>query len=87
MALPPGTRLSGYEILAQIGEGGMGRVYAATDPRLGRQVAIKTLPDEVAGDPDRLREWPAKPGCSPRYNHPNIATIHELMRPTAATPS
>ena len=79
MALPPGTRLSGYEILAQIGEGGMGRVYAATDPRLGRQVAIKTLPDEVAGDPDRLRRMAREARLLASLNHPNIATIHELI--------
>src|SRR5947199_1735387 len=79
MALRPGTRLGGYDVLVQIGEGGMGKVYAASDPRLGRQVAIKTLPDEVAGDPDRLRRIAREARVLASLNHPNIATIHELL--------
>ena len=54
MALTPGTRLGVYDITAPIGEGGMGQVYRATDTTLGRQVAIKILPDAFAPDPDRL---------------------------------
>lgn len=56
MAVGPGTRLGVYEITAQIGEGGMGQVYRATDTRLKRQVAIKILPPFLAADGDRL-EW------------------------------
>ena len=54
MALTPGTRLGVYDITAPIGEGGMGQVYRATDTTLGRQAAIKILPDAFAADPDRL---------------------------------
>jgi serine/threonine protein kinase len=55
MPLTVGTRLGPYEILDAIGAGGMGEVYRAIDPRLGRKVAIKRLPDEVASDPESLR--------------------------------
>ena len=57
MALTPGTRLGPYEVLAQIGVGGMGEVYKATDTNLKRAVAIKVLPQSVAGDADRLARF------------------------------
>ena len=57
VALTPGTRLGVYDITAPIGEGGMGQVYRATDTTLGRQVAIKILPDAFASDPDRLARF------------------------------
>lgn len=57
MSLAPGTRLGVYEITAQIGEGGLGAVYRATDTSLSRQVAIKVLPDALAADPDRLTRF------------------------------
>jgi len=57
LALTPGTRLGVYEITVQIGEGGMGEVYRATDTRLKRQVAIKILPPSVAADADRLARF------------------------------
>ena len=57
MALRTGTRLGPYEILGQIGSGGMGEVYRARDPRLGREVAIKVLPAPVSSDPDRLKRF------------------------------
>ena len=55
----PCTRLAGYEVTAQIGEGGMGQVYRATDTALGRQVAIKILPDAFASDPERMARFEA----------------------------
>ncbi|HET9386469.1 MAG TPA: hypothetical protein VFO67_15130 [Gemmatimonadales bacterium] len=61
MALAPGTRLGPYEVTALIGEGGMGQVYRATDTNLGRQVAIKMLPDAFAADPERLARFERKP--------------------------
>jgi serine/threonine protein kinase len=54
LAFPPGTRLGPYEVSAQIGEGGMGQVYRATDTNLKRAVAIKVLPESVASDAERL---------------------------------
>ena len=61
MALAPGTRLGVYEIVAQIGEGGMGVVYRARDTKLNRDVALKVLPDLFANDTDRLARFVA--GC------------------------
>jgi hypothetical protein len=57
LALTPGTRLGVYEVTEQIGEGGMGQVYRATDTRLKRQVAIKTLPPSLAADHERLARF------------------------------
>ncbi len=57
MALTPGTRIGPYEIAAQIGVGGMGEVYRATDTTLNRQVAIKVLPESLADDPDRIARF------------------------------
>ena len=57
MTVARGTRLGPYEITSQIGAGGMGDVFRATDTKLGRQVAIKTLPSALAQDPDRLARF------------------------------
>jgi serine/threonine protein kinase len=57
MALEAGSRLGAYEILGLLGAGGMGEVYLARDTRLGREVAIKVLPAEVAGNPERLARF------------------------------
>jgi serine/threonine protein kinase len=78
LALTPGARLGVYEIAAQIGEGGMGEVYRATDTRLKRQVAIKVLPPSLASDPDRLARFQREAEVLASLNHPNIAIIHGL---------
>ena len=78
MALSPNTRLGPYEILAPIGAGGMGEVYRARDSRLGREVAIKVLPAEVAADPDRVRRFEQEAQAASALNHPNILTIHDI---------
>ena len=78
MSLAPGTRLGPYEITAQIGEGGMGEVYQATDTNLKRSVAIKVLPESVAGDPERLARFQREAEVLAALNHPNIAQIHGL---------
>jgi serine/threonine protein kinase len=76
VALTPGTRLGVYEISAQIGEGGMGQVYRATDTTLGRQVAIKILPDAFASDPERLARFEREAKTLASLNHPHIAAIY-----------
>ncbi|MEQ1760498.1 MAG: protein kinase [Vicinamibacterales bacterium] len=76
MALTPGTRLGVYEILAQIGAGGMGEVYRATDTTLGRQVAIKILPDAFAADTERVARFEREAKTLASLNHPNIAGIY-----------
>ena len=76
MALSAGTRLGPYEIAAQIGVGGMGEVYRATDTNLRRQVAIKVLPASVSGDPDRLARFQREAEVLAALNHPNIAQIY-----------
>ena len=82
MALTPGTRLGPYEISAQIGVGGMGEVYRATDTQLKRQVAIKVLPYAVAADAERLARFQREAEVLASLNHPNIAGIYGLERAT-----
>ena len=76
MALTSGTRLGVYEITAPIGEGGMGQVYRATDTTLGRQVAIKILPEAFAHDPGRLGRFEREAKTLASLNHPHIAAIY-----------
>jgi serine/threonine-protein kinase len=80
MALAPGTRLGPYEIGARIGVGGMGEVYRAKDTNLGRDVAIKVLPEAFAQDPERLARFEREAKTLASLNHPNIAIIHGLER-------
>ncbi len=80
MALSPGTKLGSYEISTQIGVGGMGEVYRATDTNLKRQVAIKVLPDLVAADAERVARFQREAEVLAALNHPNIAHIHGLER-------
>ncbi|MBF8301324.1 MAG: prkC 23, partial [Acidobacteria bacterium] len=76
MVLTPGTRLGPYEVIALIGVGGMGEVYQATDTTLGRQVAIKVLPEALASDPDRIARFEREAKTLAALNHPNIAQIY-----------
>src|SRR5688572_27933823 len=71
-----GRRLGVYEVQEQIGAGGMGEVYRARDPRLGRDVAIKVLPGVFLADRDRLARFEREARMLAALNHPNIATIH-----------
>ncbi len=76
MALTPGTRLGVYDITALIGAGGMGEVYRATDVTLGREVAIKVLPDTFAQDAERLARFEREAKTLASVNHPHIAAIY-----------
>jgi Tol biopolymer transport system component len=78
MTLTPGARFGAYEVVAKLGEGGMGEVYRARDPRLQRDIALKVLPDAVAGDAERLARFDREARALAALNHPNIATIHGL---------
>ena len=76
MALAPGTCLGPYEVIAQIGAGGMGEVYKARDTKLNRDVAVKVLPDAFALDGDRIARFRREAQVLASLNHPNIAAIH-----------
>src|SRR5215813_3125601 len=78
MPLTSKTRLGTYEILGPLGAGGMGEVYRARDPRLGREIAIKVLPEAVAASPDRLARFEREARTVAALNHPNIVTIHSV---------
>jgi eukaryotic-like serine/threonine-protein kinase len=73
-----GTKLGSYEVLSQIGAGGMGEVYQAHDTKLGRDVAIKVLLEAFAHDTERLARFQREAKMLASLNHPNIATIHGL---------
>ena len=76
MPLAPGTTIGSYRILSPIGAGGMGEVYRAEHVRLGREVAVKVLPDAMAGTPDRRDRFEREARLLGTLNHPNIATLH-----------
>ena len=78
MPLTPGTRINHYEIVSSLGAGGMGQVYRARDTQLGREVALKVLPDAFVTDPERLARFEREAKTLASLNHPNIAHIHGL---------
>jgi serine/threonine protein kinase len=78
VTIAPGVRLGAYEITAKLGEGGMGEVWRATDPKLKREVAIKVLPEAFAADADRLARFEREAQLLAQLQHPNIASIYGL---------
>ena len=78
MTLAAGTRLGSYEILAPLGAGGMGEVYRARDRKLDREVAVKVLPESVAGDADTLARFEREAKAVAALSHPNILAIHDF---------
>jgi len=78
MALTSGTKLGPYEIQSPLGAGGMGEVYRARDPRLGRDVAIKVLPSSFSADADRLQRFAQEARAAAALNHPNILAIFDI---------
>jgi serine/threonine protein kinase len=78
MPLSPGAQLGPFVIVAPLGAGGMGEVYRARDTRLGREVAIKVLPEAFATDPDRLRRFEQEARSIAALNHPHICQLHDI---------
>lgn len=80
MALATGAVLAHYRLIEQIGSGGMSVVWRAHDTRLGRDVALKVLPDELAADPESLARFEREAHAAAALNHPNIVTLHSVER-------
>ena len=83
MSLGPGARLNHYEIVAKLGEGGMGEVYRALDATLGRHVALKLLPPDLARDPVRIDRFRREARTVATLNHPHIVTIYSVEQDAA----
>jgi serine/threonine protein kinase len=77
VSLRPGARLGPYDVTAQIGAGGMGEVYRARDARLGRDVAIKVLPESLANDADRRKRFEREAMAVAALAHPNIINVFD----------
>ncbi|HWS90074.1 MAG TPA: protein kinase [Pyrinomonadaceae bacterium] len=78
MALSPNARLGRYEIRSLLGEGGMGEVYLARDPKIGRDVAIKVLPAQFSADAERLARFEQEACAAGALNHPNVLAVHDV---------
>lgn len=78
MALASGTRLGHYDIVCSLGAGGMGEVYRATDTKLGRDIALKVLPADMARDAERLARFQREARAVAALNHPHIVTLHSV---------
>src|ERR1700687_4423340 len=76
--MAPGTMIAHYQVDSRLGQGGMGAVYLADDTRLGRRVALKVLPPEVAADPERMQRFVQEAKLASALTHPNVAYIHEI---------
>src|SRR5688572_11469761 len=76
MSLSPGTRIGAYDVVSLLGEGGMGQVYRARDAKLGREVAIKILPEQFAADAERVARFEREAKSLAALNHPHVAQIY-----------
>src|ERR1700747_189560 len=76
--ISPNTTIAQYTIVSKLGEGGMGEVYRARDPRLGRDVAIKVLPTYFLRNRDRLRRFEQEARAAGALNHPNILAVYDV---------
>src|SRR5205085_10061557 len=85
MPVSAGTRFDDCEILGPLGAGGMGEVYRARD-NLGREVALKLLPEQLASDPDRLRRFEQEARAAAALNHPNIVAVYRFGARNGNTP-
>jgi serine/threonine protein kinase len=85
LGLNAGTKLGPYEIVATLGAGGMGEVYRARDPRIGRDVAIKVLPEDLAHDADRLARFRREAHVLGSLNHPHIGAIYGVEESAGVT--
>jgi len=85
MSLAVGTRLGLYEIVAMLGAGGMGEVYRARDTKLGREVAVKVLPEAFATDPERVARFKREAQVLASLNHPNIAALYGMEEVAPST--
>src|ERR1700746_3150143 len=81
MALPAGTKLGPYEIVSPLGAGGMGEVYRARDTRLGREVAIKVLPQHLSSNPDLKARFEREAKAISALNHPHICHLYDVGSP------
>jgi serine/threonine protein kinase len=86
MPLEAGTFLGPYEVVGLLGEGGMGHVYRARDPRLGRDVAIKVLPAASSTDPGRLSRFEHEARAAAALNHPNILAVYDAVERVRSGP-
>ncbi len=88
MPVEPGQTLLHYRIVDKLGEGGMGAVYRAEDTRLGREIAIKVMPAELAADPERRRRFEQEARAVAALKHPNIVTVYSVEEaPSTGSPS
>jgi len=82
MSLSPGARLGAYTVVGPLGAGGMGEVYRATDTKLGREVALKLLPEAFASDPERIARFEREARLLASVNHPAIAHLYGFEKAT-----
>lgn len=87
MNIEPGQRLLHYRLIEKIGEGGMGVVWKAEDTKLGRQIALKVLPEKMSADPERRARFEREARAVAALNHPNIVTLHSVEEVVTSTGS